>query len=112
MEKNLTEILLSELLEEVKLLTTQTKSQALIRFNKEFLNSNLRKQMYESFDGERTLLQISSDLGCKLNTLQVFVQLLTDNDLVDYHTKGNARIISKSLSKIAIYYAKKSLEEV
>ncbi len=34
-----------------------------------------------------------------------------DKDLVDYEMKGNARILSKSLSKIAVYYANKELGE-
>lgn len=111
MEGSKIEELLSELLEEVKLLTVQTKAEALQKFNGEFLSSDLRKQMYAAFDGERTLQQISNELGCKINTLQVFAQLLVDKDLVDYETKGNARIISKSLSKIAVYYTSKKLKE-
>lgn len=111
MDTNIIEKLLRELLEETKLLTVQTKSEAIQKFNADFLTSNLRRQMYEAIDGERTLQQISRDIGCKLNTLQIFAQLLVDNDLVDYHMKGNARILSKSLSKIAVYYANKELEE-
>lgn len=111
MENNKIEKLLTELLEEVRLITVQTKVDALKKFSEEFLTSDLRKQMYEAFDGEKTFAQISADLGCKLNTLQVFAQLLTDKDLVNYETKGNARILSKSFSKIAIYYSNKQLEE-
>lgn len=111
MDTNIIEKLLRELLEETKLLTVQTKSEAIQKFNADFLTSNLRRQMYEAIDGERTLQQISGDIGYKLNTLQIFAQLLVDNDLVDYHMKDNARILSKSLSKIAVYYANKELEE-
>ncbi len=105
------EALLSELLEEVKLLTVKVKSEALQTFYAEFLTSDLRKQIYGSFDGIRTLPQISTDIGCKINTLQVFAQVLVDNDLVSFQTRGNARIINKSPSKIALYYAMKRLEE-
>ena len=67
--------------------------------------------MYDAFDGERTLSEISDDIGCKINTIQIFAQQLVDKDLVDYTFKGNARIIKKSLSKIALYYANKELGE-
>ena len=103
--------LLKALLDETKLLTVQTKAEAIRKFNADFLTSDLRHQMYESFDGVRTLQQISTDINCKLNTLQVFAQQLVDKDLVDYEMKGNARILSKSLSKIAVYYANKELGE-
>ena len=103
------ELLLSELLDEVRLLTTEVKAIALERFSKEFLTSELRKEMYAAFDGHRTLPEISKDIGCKINTLQIFAQLLIDNDLVNYCTRGNARILSKSVSKIALYYSRKTL---
>ncbi len=110
MEKNY-EILI-ELLEEIRLLTVQTKAEALKKFKDEFLTSDLRQKMYNAFDGEKTLPQISSELECKVNTLQIFTQSLIEKDLVNYEMRGNSRIISKSLSKIAVYYANKSLEEI
>lgn len=111
LENNNIEKLLKALLDETKLLTVHTKAEAIRKFNADFLTSDLRHQMYESFDGVRTLQQISTDINCKLNTLQVFAQQLVDKDLVDYEMKGNARILSKSLSKIAVYYANKELGE-
>lgn len=109
MENKNLELLLKAILEETKLLTVQTKAEALKKFNSEFLTSDLRRQMYEALDGERTLPQISNDIACKLNTLQIFVQQLVDKDLVEFETQKNARIIHKSLSKIAVYYANKEL---
>lgn len=106
------ESILKELLEETKLLTAKTKAESLRRFNNDFLTSDLRKTMYAAFDGERTLPQISSDIGCKVNTLQIFAQQLIDKDLVDYEMQGKAKIISKSLSKIAVYYTNMDLEEI
>lgn len=104
-------ILLQSLLDEVRLLTVQSKAIAMERFRKEFLTSDLRAQMYSAFDGEKTLTEISKEIECKINTLQVFAQMLVESDLVDYQIKGNSRIIRKSISKIAIYYATKDLEE-
>lgn len=112
MENSNIEKLLKELLDETRLLTVRTKTEALQKFNNEFLTSDLRKKMYESFDGERTLQQICSDISCKINTLQIFAQQLADKDLVDFDTKGNSRIIRKSLSKIAVYYMNKELGEM
>ncbi|MCQ5087513.1 hypothetical protein [Ruthenibacterium lactatiformans] len=111
MENTITENLLRELLEEVQLLTVQAKVDALQKFKNDFLTSDLRRNMYDAFDGERTLPEISDDIGCKINTLQIFAQQLVDKNLVDYTFKGNARIIKKSLSKIALYYANKELGE-
>lgn len=111
MEDSTLEILLQNLLEEVQLLTVQVKVAALEKFKKEFLTSDLRRNMYDAFDGDRTLPEISNDIGCKINTLQIFAQQLVDKGLVDYTLKGNARIIRKSLSKIALYYAVKELGE-
>lgn len=105
------EKILRELLEETKLLTVKTKAESLRKFNNEFLTSDLRKTMYAAFDGVRTLPQISNDIGCKVNTLQIFAQQLIDKDLVDYEIQGKAKIISKSLSKIAVYYTNAELEE-
>ena len=110
MESQKIEKLLDELLKEIRILTVKQKAEAFKRFSDEFLTSDLRKKMYDAFDGERTLQQICSAIGCKLNTLQVFGQLLADEDLVDFETKGTARIISKSLLKVTIYYANKELK--
>ncbi len=109
MEATVLEKLLKDLLEEVQLLTVQVKVDALQKFSADFLTSDLRFKMYNAFDGERTLPQISEAIGCKINTLQVFAQQLVDKGLVDYTVKGNARIINKSPSKIALYYATKEL---
>ena len=105
------EYLLKAILDELQLLTVKTKTQAVQRFNAEFLTSDLRRQMYEAFDGQRTLQQISADTGCKINTLQIFAQSLVEKDLVNFEVQGSARIFSKALSKIAIYYANRELEE-
>lgn len=109
MENMALECLLQNILEEVQLLTVQTKVDAFEKFKKEFLTSDLRRNMYNAFDGERTLPEISNDIGCKINTLQIFSQQLVEKDLVDYTLKGNAKVIKKSLSKIALYYAIKEI---
>lgn len=105
------EILLRSLLDEVSLLTVQTKAEAIKRFNSDFLTSEMRKNAYEKFDGYKTLKEISEEIGCKLNTLQVFVSLLVEKDLVDVTKQGKVQLISKNISKIAVFYANKDLIE-
>lgn len=102
--------LLEEILKEIQLLSVSVKSDALQKFNREFITSDLKREMYNSFDGIRTLQQISEDIKCKINTLQIFAQQLIEKDLVDFAVQGKARILKKSISKIALYYANRSLE--
>ncbi len=47
LENNNIEKLLKALLDETKLLTVQTKAEAIRKFNADFLTSDLRHQMYE-----------------------------------------------------------------
>ncbi|MFT4104725.1 MAG: hypothetical protein QM657_03110 [Lacrimispora sp.] len=103
--------LLEEILEEIQLLSVSIKSDALQKFNKEFITSDLKQEMYNSFDGMRTLQQISEDIKCKINTLQIFAQQLIERNLVDFTVQGKSRILKKSTSKIALYYTNKSLED-
>lgn len=105
------EMLLGALLQEVSLLTVQTKADAIQRFQKDFLTTDLRKQAYSLFDGTKTLKEISEQIGQKQHTVQVFAQLLVDNDLLDTTKQGNNKLYAKSISKIAIYYAKLDLQK-
>jgi hypothetical protein len=106
------EKILSDLLKEVQLLTVETKVTALEKFKSDYLTTDMRRQAYDAIDGEKTLQEISTSIGCKLNTLQIFAQTLVESDLVDVvNTKGRSRVLSKSVAKIAIYYAAKALEK-
>lgn len=99
------ETLLEALLQEVNLLTVSTKADALKRFKKDFLTSDLRKQAYPLFDGTKTLKEISDQIGQKQHSVQVFAQQLVENDLLDVTKQGNNKLYAKSTSKIAIYYS-------
>jgi len=110
MNESKIEKLLVDLLGEVQLLNISVKTEALKKFKSQFLTSELREQMFNAFDGEHTLPQISKDIGCKVNTLQIFAQSLIDKDLIDVHTVGNARILKKSIFKIALYYTNRTLD--
>lgn len=105
------EMLLEALLQEASLLTVQTKADAMRRFQKDFLTTDLRKQAYPLFDGTKTLKEISEQIGQKQHSVQVFAQLLVDNDLLDTKKQGNNKLYAKSISKIAKYYAKLDLQK-
>lgn len=109
MESNSIEKLLESILQEISLLTVQTKAIAIKNFNAEYLTTDVRKKAYEKFDGEKTLKEISDELGCSLRTLQVFSASLIEDNLVDFTMQGNSKILSKNISKIAVYYAQKEL---
>ncbi|MBR5222597.1 MAG: hypothetical protein IKV81_00315 [Clostridia bacterium] len=111
MDVNSIETLLESILQELSLLTVQTKATAIQRFNTEYLTTDVRKKAYEKFDGEKTLKEISDELGCNLRTLQVFSATLIENNLIDFQKQGNNKILSKNTSKIAIYYAAQDLKK-
>lgn len=111
METTRIETLLETLLQEVSLLTVQTKAEALKRFNQDFLTSDLRKQSYLLFDGTKTLKEISDITGLKQNSIQIFAQQLVEKDLIDVTKQGNNKLYSKSISKIATYYATQDLQK-
>lgn len=105
------EKLLEALLQEVSLLTVTTKADALRRFKADFLNSDLRRQSYEMFDGSKTLKEISDITGLKQNSIQIFAQQLVEEDLINVTKQGNNKLYSKSISKIAVYYAMLDLQK-
>ena len=111
MDTNKIETLLEALLQEVNLLTVSTKADALKRFKKDFLTSDLRKQAYPLFDGTKTLKEISDQIGQKQHSVQVFAQQLVENDLLDVAKQGNNKLYTKSTAKIAIYYAMQDLQK-
>lgn len=105
------EELLEALLQEVRLLTVNTKAEALKRFKQDFLTSDLRKRSYEYFDGTKTLKDISEITGLKQNSIQIFAQQLVEKDLIDVTKQGNNKLYSRSISKIAVYYAELDLQK-
>ena len=111
METNKIETLLETLLKEVSLLTVSRKAEALKRFKKDFLTSDLRKQAYSLFDGTKTLKEISEITGQKQNSMQIFAQLLVEKDLIGVTKQGNNKLYSRSIQKIAVYYAELDLQK-
>lgn len=109
METTKIDTLLEALLQEVRLLTVKTKADALRRFKQDFLTSDLRQQSYDLFDGSKTLKEISELTGHKQNSIQIFAQQLVEKDLIEVTKQGNNKLYSKSISKIAVYYAELDL---
>ena len=111
MEKKRTEELLEAILQELTLITASTKANALQRFNKEFLINDMRRKAYELFDGTKTLKEISEQIGEKKNSVQIFAQQLIAKDLLVVTKQGNNKMYSKSITKIAVYYAAQDLKK-
>ena len=111
MENKRTEELLEAILQELTLLTVSTKATALQRFNKEFLISDMRRKAYELFDRTKTLKEISEQIGEKQNSVQIVAQQLVAKDLLAVTKQGNNKMYSKSITKIAVYYAAQDLKK-
>lgn len=111
MDTTQTEKLLEAILQELSLLTVATKANALRRFNKEFLISDMRRKAYELFDGTKTLKEISEQIGEKQNSVQIFAQQLVAKDLLVVTKQGNNKLYAKSIVKIAVYYAAQDLKK-
>lgn len=106
MDKQIKE-LLEKILEEVSLLSVSIKSNALNDFNRDYLNTDNRKRMYELFNGENDAKTISEQIGCTSRAVNMFIHELLSNDLISYHKIGNSIIPEKSISKIAVFYSNK-----
>ena len=111
MDTTRTEELLEAILQELTLITVSTKANALQRFNKDFLNSDMRRKAYELFDGTKTLKEISEQIGEKQNSVQIFAQQLVAKDLLMVTKQGNNKMYSKSITKVAVYYAAQDLKK-
>lgn len=101
----ITNQLLSQILDELRLLTASQKISSYKRFQKDFLTTDARRQIYAEFNGSNSFQQIAELTGQKRNTVQIFAQILVDKKLVDVELNGTSKIIIKSASKIANYYA-------
>jgi hypothetical protein len=99
-------ILTERILSELELLTSSIKAQALIRFQSDFLNTNQKRGIYETVDGEKDSQALANANGCSLRAAQLLIKELQDNDLIIIQKQGNANIPAKSTSKIATYYAR------
>lgn len=101
--------LLEKILEELSLISSSIKAEALNNFYMDFLSSDNRRKMYELFNGEKDAKIIAEIVGCTPRAVNIFIQELIEKDLVSYHKDGKAIIPEKSVSKIATYYSNKKL---
>ena len=101
-----------KILGELELLTSTSKANSLIRFQRDFLGTDQRRNMYQALNGEYDSQGISNATNVPLRTVQAFIKELVENDLVDYDKRGKALILRKAVSKISTYYARKDLEMV
>lgn len=102
--------LLEKILDELSLLSSSIKSEALNNFCADFLNTENRKKIYELFNGENDAKNIAEKVGCTQRAVSMFIQELIAKDLITHHKDGNSIIPQKSTSKIAVFYCNKKLE--
>ncbi len=96
----------NSILSEIKLLTSETKAAALIRFQTEFLSTEQQQRIYEAIDGTKDSHEIAVATGSSLRYVQLLLKTLTEKDLIDTEKKSHSNIPSKAIGKIATYYAK------
>lgn len=102
--------LLQEILSELQLLTSKTKANALIKFQKDYLITEQQRKIYQAFDGDKDFQAVASLTGASLRSVQLLAKGLIENDLVDYEKRGRFTILRKSTAKIATYYARQEIE--
>lgn len=101
--------ILKQIRDEVSLITVPLKVNAINSFYQEFLSTDQRKNMYELFNGERDVMEISKEVNCSPRNVQILIKELEDKDLIDIEKIGKGKIPQKSVSKIAIYYARNEI---
>ena len=104
-------LVLEQLLDEVKLLTSKVKANSLRKFSSDFLSGGSRRDMYELFNDENNAQNIADELKCSRQAVQKFIQELQAKDLIETRRDGHSIIPIKSISKIATYYSKLELEK-
>lgn len=95
-----------QILTELQLLTLATKVTALERFQGDFLTTDQQRKIYDAIDGEKDSQAIADATGAALRSVQVLIKDLQERDLIEVTKKSKANIPSKSIAKIATYYAK------
>lgn len=100
------------ILSELELLTSGTKAAALVRFQNDFLITDLQKRIYAEFDGEKDSQAISDAVGSSMRAVQLLIKDLAEKDLITLEKRGRSTIPSKSTAKIATYYAKHDIISV
>ena len=101
--------ILGNILSELKLLTSSIKASALVRFQNEFLITDLQRKIYSEIDGEKDSQAIADVTGASLRAVQLLIKDLTKKDLINVQKRGRSIIPDKATAKIAIYYAKQDI---
>lgn len=103
--------ILQQIRDELSLLTVQLKTDAQNRFFKEFLTTDQRKAIYNSFNGERDAAEIAKIAECSLRNVQVFIKELEEKDLIEIRREGRTKIPIRAVHKIALFYASQDLNK-
>lgn len=103
--------ILQQIRDELSLMTVQLKTEAQNRFIKDFLTTEQRKAIYNSFNGERDAAEIAKIADCSLRNVQIFIKELEEKDLIEIRREGRTKIPMKAVHKIALYYASQDLNK-
>ena len=66
------------ILSELELLTSSIKASALVRFQNEFLITDLQRKIYSEIDGEKDSQAIADATGASLRAVQLLIKDLTE----------------------------------
>lgn len=103
--------ILQDLRGELSLLTVKVKTEALKRFHDDFLTTEQRKSIYNSFDGEKDAAEIAKIADCSLRNVQLLIKELEEKDLIEIRREGRTKIPIKTVHKVALFYASKDLNK-
>lgn len=98
-------VILNNILDELKILTSGIKAKSLKNFYDDFLTTEQKIAIYEAIDGVQDSKGISIKANCSDRYVQVFLKDLVEKDLIDTTKQGNSIIPIKNANKIALYYA-------
>lgn len=101
----------NSILAELELLTSSVKATALVRFQQEFLLTDLQRKIYNAIDGEKDSQEIAETTGASLRAVQLLIKELTEKDLIDISKRGRSNIPKRSVVKIATYFARQDIAE-
>ena len=97
------------ILSELELLTSSIKASASVRFQNEFLITDMQRKIYAEIDGENDSQAIADAAGASFRAVQLLIKDLTEKDLINVQKRGRSIIPGKATTKIAIYYAKQDI---
>lgn len=107
MNNNNVEQLLSQIKDELEISNYKLKQELLTRFTDEFLTTPQKKAIFNLFNGEKSVKDIMTEVGCSDRAVQRFIKDLTELNLIETNKNAQAVLPKKNLTLIAKYYVEK-----